>query len=512
MCFLIVLGTGCEAFLIQTPAPAWKTDRYDARFCETLSQDLEHDHWQPNPVWSPTREWENREPHGPAAGSLRWRYASKTWEDSLQRLDDNIALEEERPSVVWTTEDHLAQLAKQDTPAGWNAAILLAQRIPHGADGVEPILKKLVTQSGRLPASESPATEKASSNGISPNMRAAAAEAWCLVLASRAEEPIDALADAGTALLDFRLPDEVRAELFRGIGRWVPPANVPGLDQHVPETRNDRPIPITLRRAALDACVLYALWNRDAIPSDPDEKNTPWPATLLKRQWESDSHFERDPLVRERFAHWLVLINHPNAAKVLESHLIDQNPEVRDAALIHLGTLKTQEALKTLQTHAKRPEPRVRAMAVKGLAHWGVPYLVKSLDDDSHEVRLSVAEELGRYPTTESAVWLQKLQADPNRQVEIAAMEATRHWPDDLAIPVLLHGMEHASPDTRRECLRELRKRRNIEDSFHVTAGPEVRQLEIAKLARDLNLPRQLVASNPSTPLDSKTNHLRVAE
>lgn len=497
------VSTGCQLLEMQEPRPSWQADLLD-----TVSQDLEDDHWQPNVSWSPKQEWENREPYGPAAGSLRWRYASKTWQETLGKWRDGLALDKQRSPINWTDENLLAELASQDTPAGWNAAILLAQRTPHRAELVEPILKRIVRESHKT--AEDPQTR---SPKISVNRQAAAAEAWCLVLACRKkEDPIDALAEAGVALLDVHLPDAVRGELYRGIGRRVPPANVPGLDQALPTMRTGRPNPVAVRRAAMEACVLYALWNRDAITAEHDAESNPWPATLSKWQWEPDATFETDSLMQRRFAHWLVLTKHPNAAKVLESHLMDPDPEVRDAALIQLGALKTPEALKTLQTQVKRPEPRVRAMAVKGLAYGGIPYLVQSLEDDSHEVRLSVAEELARFPTEESAVWLQKLQADANRQVELAALEATRSWPDKLAIPVLLHGMEHASPITRRECFRELRRRRTIEDSFPVMAGPEVRQTAVAELARKWDLPSQLVNTHPTTPLDTKVNRLRVAE
>lgn len=507
----LLLGTGCEILEMQEPSPVRETPLLEPNLLESISRDLEDDHWQPNPSWSPTTEWENREPHGPAAGSLRWRYASKSWQETVQKLRDALALQNQSPPQ-WTDEDLLAELAKQETRAGWNAAILFAQRVPHRAGWVEPLLKRLALNAVLSQIPESEGDPKNGSRSVSQNVQAAAAEAWCLVLASRAADPTDALEAPAIALLDFYLPENVRGEFYRGIGRWVPPTNVPGLDEALPSQRGEQPTSMDLREAAMEACVLYALWNREALNSADVPDSALWPATLLEWQWEPNSHFESNSTIRLRFLHWLVLTQHPNAAKVLETHLIDGNPDVRDAALIHLGALKTPEALKTLQTHAKRPEPRVRAMAVKGLAHWGVPYLIPFLEDESHEVRLSVAEELSRFPTAEAAIWLQKLQADASRQVETAALEATRSWPDEFAIPVLLHGMEHASPLTRGECFRELRRRTGIEDSFPVTAGPEVRQAAIARLAREWNLPWQLVATNPTAPPDTKINRLRVAE
>ncbi len=487
---VIAAGSGCQVLEFPTPEPTWKQEALGE-----LGKSLDAMHWQPRMNWSPTREWETREAHRPAADSLRWRYASNSWKEVLAKTYDPAELS--FPDIAG--KDLLANLAERDDLPGWNAAILLAQRSPERALPFEPTLARLATQ----PAGT-----------VSPAMQSAAAEAWCLVLAASKPDPIEALAPAGRALLDFDLPDAVRGELFRGIGRWVPPANVPGLDAALPANRGAVQNPPMVRQAALEACVLYALWNREASihSEDHPETNSPWPATLLDWQWEPDAYFEADALMRRRFGYWLVLTRHPNAFQVLKSHLTDQEFSVRDDALIHLGWLKTPEALETLQKQARRPEPRVRAMAVKGLAHWGVKQLVPFLEDASPEVRRSVAEELGRFPVREAAMRLQDLQADVSPDVEQAALESARYWPDSLAIPVLLHGMEHASLQTRRECFRELRRRSGIEDSFPIAAGPEVRSAAVSELARDWNLPTQLDLTRISPPLEKKTDRLRVEE
>ncbi len=518
--------------LREDPPPTWKAD-----VLQESAAALNAVHWQPRGEWSPTREWETRERNRPSALSMRWRYASHAWRDVLVDWQDRLALRAEFTPRDLNEQDMLAELAQADNLAGWNAAILLAQQNPQRAKAFEPILYRLATQPPRYVLSQvplEPETESLSllqkaaklwrkpsasppreSQQISLAMQAAAAEAWCLVLSNQKTDQIEAMAPAGRALLEFDLPEEVRGELFRGIARRVPPANVPGLDHALPQQRGSRPNSPTLRQAAVDACVLYALWNREALTAAEAETGKqafPWPATLLDWQWEPDAYFETDSVVRRRFAYWLVLTRHPNAAKVLESHLTDREFSVRDDALVHLGWLKTPEAMKTLQKHARRPEPRVRAMAVKGLAHWGVPTLVPFLGDDSHEVRLSVAEELGRFPTLEAARELQNLQADPSREVEKAALASTRSWPDGLAIPMLLHGMEHASLQTRRECFRELRRRTELKATFPIAAGPEVRREAVKRLIRDWNLPANLELPEVAPKADAKVNRLRVEE
>ncbi len=498
----LLLGSGCRLLETREEKPAWQAEALG-----DLASTLDEVHWQPRLEWSPARDWETREDHRPKADSLRWRYASQTWQKTLADWETRLSSQTDDSPVELDQETLLLELANTDDLAGWNAAILLAQQNPIRAKSLEPVLARLVTEPPDYERPDSPANFP--SLKISQAMQAAAAEAWCLVLSANGDDPIDALAPAGRALLTYQLPEEVRGELFRSLGRFVPPANVPGLDAALPEKRGESINPPHLRQAAMEACVLYALWNREALA---DDTANPWPSTLDDWQWEPDAYFESDPLVRRRFAYWLVLTKHPNAATMLQSHLTDEDFTVRDDALKNLGWLKTPEALEILRTQAQRPEPRVRAMAVKGLAHWGVSHLLRFMEDPSHEVRLSVAEELGRFPTGEAALALQKLQADASRDVETAALESTHSWPDKLAVPVLLHGMEHASVQTRRDCFRELRRRTDLEDTFPITAGPEIRREAIQTLAREWNLPIQPELSLGEVVPDAKVNRLRVEE
>ncbi len=496
----LLWSAGCQSLYFQGNFHV-ETRLSEEEIAPTIEALME-DHWLPNPRWSPEQERKHRESTHNSDSNLRWRYASDQLPGTLSAYQSNLI------SGPALDDWFLLGVAKRKDLAGWNAAILYASINPEGSEELEPILNRLVMD----PPSYSPVDPKSSvkqpPRRISISLQAAAAEAWCLVLANSGSDPIDALAPAGKALQNADLPDAVRGELFRGIARYVPPANVPGLDQALPAKRGGKANPVSLRHAAIEACILFAIWNDKANAISEN----PWPDTLQNWQWEPDAYFEEDPVIRRRFALWLALTGHPNAVKILETQLIDQDPSVRDDALIHLGRLKSEEALATLKEQIKRPEPRVRVMAVKGLSHWGVFYLAEALEDSSHEVRISVAEELGRFPTTEAALQLQKLQADSSRQVETAALHSTKSWPDKLAIPVLLSGMEHGSLATRRECFRELRQRREIRDSFPIAAGPEVRQHAVNGLIQKWDLPAILSPSLEKSESIAKVNRLRVAE
>ena len=143
----------------------------------------------------------------------------------------------------------LRRLACSNNLVGWNAAILWAQQDPISAVEVADRLQKLIVNppqyvaetgdgptntdydlSNRFKRGAPKQSSDAANKSGSPNdpgrkiqktlstaTRCAAAEAWCLVLAVSAADPIDGLAPAGRLLEQTQLPNEIRAELFRGV-------------------------------------------------------------------------------------------------------------------------------------------------------------------------------------------------------------------------------------------------------------------------------------------------------
>ena len=187
--------------------------------------------------------------------------------------------------------DCLRRLAHSDNLVGWNAAILWAQQDPNSAVEIADVLQKLIVQppqyvaevgesssaidqggsirpksqlnkfpnnakTGTFPAdaassSHEPDRPKSKTRKtISPATRCAAAEAWCLVLAASAADPIDGLAPAGRLLERTELPNDLRAELFRGIARWVRPVNIPRLENAFRDGPGKLRPPLPIRRSA----------------------------------------------------------------------------------------------------------------------------------------------------------------------------------------------------------------------------------------------------------------------
>lgn len=280
---------------------------------------------------------------------------------------------------------------------------------------------------------------------ISPLMQSAAAEAWCRVLVAGSRDPRVSLYPAGRLLKRVSVPNTVRAELYRGVARWVRPVEIPRLDNALRERRYSRTeVPVEVRRAAIDACLLHALEVRRRGDARSRTNGTPaanryaadaWPETIPACQNDSD------PRVRETFGRWAAVAGHPDAVEILERQFLDTDSRVRHGALLSLGMSGTAAARRRLRARAARGDDSDRAQAIKGLAYWGVAELDRYTDEKSDPIRKAVAVSLADYPSVRSGRILQRYLEGAGEHVQIAAVRATARWPDEMAIPVLLHAM-----------------------------------------------------------------------
>lgn len=444
----------------------------------------------------------------------------------------------------------LTRLAEGDDLAGWNAAILWARLRPEQAEAVAPILERLVVdppryneRSGKrshtiaalehknrgdvskLPSkkpagpaanavagwqkltgveeAEAAAAESGPVKSISNSMRLAAAEAWCLVLAHSEADPVDGLAPAGRLLERTDLPNDLRAELFRGSARWVEPSAIPRIENALREGEKHERAPDPIRRAAVEACLIHALWN-----SENKYQEEIWPSTIDACRLATDAH------IRSTYVAWLVASRHPDAFQTLKAELHDVSPQVRAAALTSLGELRTDAARNEIRAHVERSRDLARAAAVRALANWGIDEIAPFARDDSYAVRRVVAEELARIPSVESALILQELLIDSNSDVQQAALAASAGWPDTLAIPLLLQGMRDGAAETRRDCFERLAERRNVGKTYRFDASREERTRIVAEIVRRQNLPTNYVnrISNGELRNAAKVDEMHVAE
>jgi len=339
-------------------------------------------------------------------------------------------------------------------------------------------------------------------------MRLAAAEAWCLVLSAGKDDPETALAPAGRVLQDGKLPSNIEDELIRGIARRVRPDRIPGLAQALASTDAESPKALEARRAAGDACVIHAVQRRIrgefsledagrvAAPVSPSaggddvdalaagvEKDAPWPAGFWRFR------HDHDPRLRKRLGELVATIRHPAAFLVLKGQLNDIETTVREAAVLGLGVLGTDEAFRELAAQAKRGEERPRELAVHGLACQGPSALAQFTGDKSAKVRTEAVRSVRRRPGTTASRVLRDLLIDSSLEVQLACVESMRDWPESLATPLLLEALASSSFKTRQTALKQLEDRRGGGLAFPLFAGPQERALRVQQWSRDWNIP-----------------------
>jgi HEAT repeat protein len=446
----------------------------------------------------------------------------------------------------------LRRLAHSDNVVGWNAAILWAQQDPVSAVEVADLLQKLVVNppqylaetsddaanidkasTGRIrPGPATHTAEVATKAGtthdqgrriqktLSDSMRCAAAEAWCLVLAASAADPIDGLAPAGRLLERTQLPNELRAELFRGVARWVRPVNIPRLENAFREGQGKLRPPLLIRRAAIDACVAYAIWhqakvsNKPGTPIDGAGARPQKPARAVWPQTVFNCRIDPDVEVRLSFIRWLGYAGPQEAFELLKGQAEGPKFEVRQAALESLGTLHSEEAHAELKAQASKTRDAVRAAAVKALAAWGLEDVVPYASDSSTAVRRAVAEELGKQATLDSAVILSELAVDRNSEVQLIAVRAAAGWPQSLAFPLLLHAMRDSAAKTRHEAAQLLFARKKTVHAYRFDSPAEQREVAVtaiaAELGSSLSYLDQVLKREPRAA--AQVNELRASE
>ena len=340
------------------------------------------------------------------------------------------------------------------------------------------------------------------------------------MLAASAADPIDGLAPAGRLLERTGLPNDIRAELFRGVARWVRPANIPRLENAFREGEGKQRPPTAIRRAAIDACLIYAIWNQTIASPGTDGRKAAvkapastrarriWPETVLNCRIDPD--FE----VRRAFIRWLGFAHTEEAFDLLKTQSEGTDFELRRTALESLATLHTDEAHAELRSQATKTRDALRAAAVQALAAWGLQDVTPYARDSSAAVRRAVACELGKHATLDSAVVLSELAVDKSTEVQLTAVRAAAGWPDALAFPLLLHAMRDSAAKTRHEAAQCLSSRRKVAGSYRFDSPSEQREAAVIAIASEigssLSYLDQVLKREPRAV--AEVNELRSAE
>lgn len=411
----------------------------------------------------------------------------------------------------------LQQLAKHETLAGRNAAILWATLAPQTALEAIPTLEQLACDAP-APKTKDSESGETTKPAISPAMRQAAINGLSLVLAHADALPLETKNRLAQLLSRPDLSVPLRGELYRGLSRFMPPAMIPSLDQSLEISDSGHLPPKELRRSALESCIMHGLWfyaTPEQFTHVTQNKQQPraykpsaWPTNIMQVRWDPDSS------VRWNFGYWAAVVQHPDAEAILTAQLKDADLTVQNKAIGHLGLLGSDSALQTLKTQADRPQENARVAAATGLSSWGPAYLVSLKDDSSAEVRHAVAEGLGQSPTPDAALQLKSLINDRSTLVQLSVIESIRNWPDDLAVPLLLEGIQEGVFKTRRASALQLVQRTGVGGNISIEGSHAERTAAVQELVQSGQLPGGLWTQlmQQGTRPQSRVNQGRKAE
>lgn len=422
-----------------------------------------------------------------------------TWSfDALQEFFARHDSESERPLTSGKISA-LKELTAHNTLAGWNAAIIWATLSPQIATETIPILETLVCDAhqkpdtSQMPQEESDQKSDSDKPAVSPAMRQAALNGLSLVLAHADALPLQTKKRLTQLLTRPDISLKLREELYCSLARFMPPAQIPTLDQSLDITDHTSLPPKSLRRAALESCILHGLWfyvDPEQFTHVKSETKLPqaytpaaWPENIMQIRWDADAN------IRGNFGYWAALVRHPDAEAILTSQLKDADLMVQNKAIANLGLLNSESALQTLKAQSTRPQANARVAAATGLSTWGAQYLSTLRTDSSSAVRLAVAEGLGRTPSADAALMLKSLISDRSTEVQLAVIDSISSWPDELAVPLLLEGILEGVFKTRRSSVLRLVERTGVGGSISIEASREERNTAVQKLVQSGELP-----------------------
>lgn len=146
----------------------------------------------------------------------------------------------------------------------------------------------------------------------------------------------------------------------------------------------------------------------------------------------------------------------------------DPDPRVRDVAIAGLALIEHPRARALLLAAAVAPDERVRAAAMRGLGQSPaggdvIEALRRGLSDPDAWVRYYAVQALGKLSDETSTSAISSLLTDPAGQVRVAAVEALSHLQGDAALSALRETSQADEPDLQRAALIGLGLRENVE-------------------------------------------------
>lgn len=214
-----------------------------------------------------------------------------------------------------------------------------------------------------------------------------------------------------------------------------------------------------------------------------------------------------DPRVRRAAFRILSYFGFSSALELfLETLDNADDPQLVDAALQGLTFIEDPRALDAMLTATRHAESRVRAAAVRALAHARdevrvISALLRALHDVDAWVRYYACQSLGKQGFLGAVEPIAALLEDPAGQVRVGAIEALSHFGSAQAREVLLRAARASEPDVQRAALLGLGMIRNPEDLA-----------TLREMAQHPDMPTRLVAISAIASFQGPTVLAALAE
>jgi len=547
----LACSAGCEVLRPWSPEQLWKSSagsgtKPPASTVQASTTGLSVELWRLRSDWSPTREWAATIDGLPPAAELRWLYPD--WPTALRdslRVAETVSgdatpakpsSEEPDLEILQVSSAELAtselrnhrtipvhdllRLSERDDLCGLQATILLAQLLPESSSQLTPRLVRTVknesaplavSQINRLasltPFKSAKEADQPTSAGYSTRLRCAAAEAWCLILSCSADP--EAMSEPLRYIAQPDLPEELRAELWLGIARTVPPGRIPPLVEAVttlnsaptePSLQKSTTLSLATRQSIIQACLVYASRHPKEVAAANGQLETsplsPGDLSCLAQANES--------ILRGMYGEWLAVSRHPQAFSQLAQQTNDLDPQNQLRAYRALGLLHTDEARQFLRDKLKQNE-ELRCIAVlEALATWGPDDLEPVAADPAPAVREALVRSLRQHHNPASVQLVETaLQTGPEGRVEREVLTLVRNWPPLLARQAGLILLRRGSTATRTQVLTLLKADHPELTAFPVQGSAAEREQAATILAQSWQ-----TSARSGTMLTSNTSHI----
>lgn len=323
-----------------------------------------------------------------------------------------------------------------------------------------------------------------------------------------------------------RFPDRLDpAALTKMLESWIGPPDEPELFQSERPVGGDAADLVGAAAWALVSSRLAApsydpaadRWV-DKLSEQPDARTRQAAAIAHRgRSWESIPRVlnrlldDPDPAVRRSAL--AALTERPTEAgrPTVLRMVHDVDLEVACAAVERLALYPGLETTRRVAELVAHPSPRIRQSAVRAAGRLGQHGMaLHATQDPAAAVRAASAEALAALDTPESARALKSLlENDRSTEVQSAAVDAAQRLSDDLAVDVLLAGLDSAAVRTRERSAQALARYLPQSSDFPIHESAAGRAERIEMLRKDWSAKAASVPRRPaSSPLDSP----RVAE